>query len=221
MKVLIFDVETTGLLPKIIKTEDIDSYPNIIQLSYILFDTDKNVLLDYFDNYIIQKRHTKIPIEVTRLTGINKEMCLSGVTMITGLEKIYSAMNEAECIVAHNIEFDSRMLFIELMRNKLYIEERMIDGKIFDIIKLIERNNYCTMKNGINICKIVAKSKDGKEYYKWPKLLELYKKLFDKEVDNLHNSLVDTLVCLRCCLKMKYNIYLEDDIFNSLIIKIV
>ena len=221
MKVLIFDVETTGLLPKIIKTEDIDSYPNIIQLSYILFDTDKNVLLDYFDNYIIQKRHTKIPIEVTRLTGINKEMCLGGVTMITGLEKIYSAMNEAECIVAHNIEFDSRMLFIELMRNKLYIEERMIDGKIFDIIKLIERNNYCTMKNGINICKIVAKSKDGKEYYKWPKLLELYKKLFDKEVDNLHNSLVDTLVCLRCCLKMKYNIYLEDDIFNSLIIKIV
>jgi len=221
MKVLIFDVETTGLLPKIIKTEDIDSYPNIIQLSYILFDTDKNVLLDYFDNYIIQKRHTKIPIEVTRLTGINKEMCLSGVTMITGLEKIYSAMNEAECIVAHNIEFDSRMLFIELMRNKPYIEEKMIDGKIFDIIKLIERNNYCTMKNGINICKIVAKSKDGKEYYKWPKLLELYKKLFDKEVDNLHNSLVDTLVCLRCCLKMKYNIYLEDDIFNSLIIKIV
>jgi len=221
MKVLIFDVETTGLLPKIIKTEDIDSYPNIIQLSYILFDTDKNVLLDYFDNYIIQKRHTKIPIEVTRLTGINKEMCLGGVTMITGLEKIYSAMNEAECIVAHNIEFDSRMLFIELMRNKPYIEEKMIDGKIFDIIKLIERNNYCTMKNGINICKIVAKSKDGKEYYKWPKLLELYKKLFDKEVDNLHNSLVDTLVCLRCCLKMKYNIYLEDDIFNSLIIKIV
>ena len=221
MKVLIFDVETTGLLPKIIKTEDIDSYPNIIQLSYILFDTDKNVLLDYFDNYIIQKRHTKIPIEVTRLTGINKEMCLGGVTMITGLEKIYSAMNEAECIVAHNIEFDSRMLFIELMRNKLYIEEKMIDGKIFDIIKLIERNNYCTMKNGINICKIVAKSKDGKEYYKWPKLLELYKKLFDKEVENLHNSLVDTLVCLRCCLKMKYNIYLEDDIFNSLIIKIV
>lgn len=221
MKVLIFDVETTGLLPKIIKTEDIDSYPNIIQLSYILFDTDKNVLLDYFDNYIIQKRHTKIPIEVTRLTGINKEMCLGGVTMITGLEKIYNAMNEAECIVAHNIEFDSRMLFIELMKNKPYIDANMGDGKIFDIIKLIERNNYCTMKNGINICKIIAKSRDGKEYYKWPKLSELYKILFDKEVENLHNSLVDTLVCLRCCLKMKYNINLNDDIFNSLIIKIV
>ena len=88
MKVLIFDVETTGLLPKIIKTEDIESYPYIIQLSFILFDTNKNVLLDYFDNYIIQKRHTKIPKDVTRLTGINKEMCLSGVTIITGLDRI-------------------------------------------------------------------------------------------------------------------------------------
>ena len=221
MKVLIFDVETTGLLPKIIKIEDIDSYPYIIQLSYILFDTDKNVLLDYFDNYIIQKRHTKIPIEVTRLTGINKEMCLGGITMMTGLDKIYNAMKGADCIVAHNIEFDSRMLFIELMRNKGYIDINMSDGRLFDIIKLIERNNYCTMKKGINICKIVAKSKDGKEYYKWPKLSELHKKLFDKDVDNLHNSLVDTLVCLRCCLKMKYNIYLKDDIFNDLIFKIV
>lgn len=221
MKVLIFDVETTGLLPKIINTEEIDSYPYIIQLSYILFDTDKNTLVDYFDNYIIQKRHTKIPNEVTRLTGINKDMCLTGVTMITGLEKIYNAMNESECIVAHNIEFDSRMLFIELMRNKGYIDINMADGRLFNIIKLIERNNYCTMKNGINICKIIAKSKNGKEYYKWPKLSELHKILFGMDVDNLHNSLVDTLVCLRCCLKMKYNIYLEDDIFNNLIIKIV
>lgn len=221
MKILIFDVETTGLLPKIIKTEDIESYPYIIQLSFILFDTNKNVLLDYFDNYIIQKRHTKIPKDVTRLTGINKEMCLSGVTIITGLDRIYNAMKDADCIVAHNIEFDSRMLFIELMRNRSYIDNNIVDGKLFDIITLIEKSNYCTMKNGINICKIVAKSREGKEYYKWPKLSELYKKLFDNEVENLHNSLVDTLVCLRCCLKMKYNINLNDDIFNSLIIKIV
>ena len=215
MKILIFDVETTGLLPKIINIENISEYPYIIQLSYILFDTEGNKIEDYFDNYIILKRQIKIPKEVTRLTGIDKEKSLRGVTMITGLERLYEAMREADSVVAHNIEFDSRMLFIELMRHKEY--GNMIDGRIFDMIRIIEKKNYCTMKNGIEICKIIAKSREGKEYYKWTKLIELHKKLFGEGVENLHDSLVDTIVCLRCCLKMKYNIYMEDDIFKRLI----
>ena len=109
--------------------------------------------------------------------------------MITGLERLYEAMREADSVVAHNIEFDSRMLFIELMRHKEY--GNMIDGRIFDMIRIIEKKNYCTMKNGIEICKIIAKSREGKEYYKWPKLIELYKKLFNSEVENLHNSLIE------------------------------
>ena len=48
MKILVFDVETTGLLPKIIKNEDIDKYPYIIQLSYILFDKDRNKIEEKF-----------------------------------------------------------------------------------------------------------------------------------------------------------------------------
>ena len=53
MKILIFDVETTGLLPKIINMENISEYPYIIQLSYILFDTEGNNIEDYFDNEIL------------------------------------------------------------------------------------------------------------------------------------------------------------------------
>jgi DNA polymerase III epsilon subunit-like protein len=220
MKILIFDVETTGLLPKIINMENISEYPYIIQLSYILFDTEGNNIEDYFDNYIILKRKIKIPKEVTILTGIDKEKSLRGVTMITGLERLYEAMREADSVVAHNIEFDSRMLFIELMRHKEYIEGNMIDRRIFDMIGIIEKRNYCTMKKGIEICKIIAISQKGKEYYKWPKLIELHKKLFGEGVENLHDSLVDTIVCLRCCLKMKYNIHMENDIFKGLIEKL-
>ncbi len=88
MKILIFDVETTGLLPKIIKNEDIDKYPYIIQLSYILFDKDRNKIEEKFDNYIIIKRQIKIPKIVTDITGIRKEDCLNGVTIHTALDKI-------------------------------------------------------------------------------------------------------------------------------------
>ena len=48
----------------------------------------------------------------------------------------------------------------------------------------------------------------GRAEIKWkknPKLSELYEKLFDKKAENLHDSMVDTKICLRCFIKMKYN----------------
>ena len=215
MKVLIFDVETTGLLPKNIKNEEIEKYPYIIQLSYILFEKDINKIVEKFDNYIILKRRIKIPKIVTDLTGITKENCLSGVTIHTVLSNIYNAMEKADVIVAHNIEFDSRMLMVELERNNIMLNAT--NPEVFNIVRNLEKKNYCTMMNGKLVCKIKALTKGGKEYIKWPKLIELYRKLFNGEVDNLHNSLVDALVCLRCYLKMSNNINIEDDDFTKLL----
>ena len=51
---------------------------------------------------------------------------------------------------------------------------------------------------------------------------ELYKHLFEeKEVDNLHNSLVDAMVCLRCYLKMRVDHYMEEEEFNNIIKKLI
>ena len=38
----------------------------------------------------------------------------------------------------------------------------------------------------------------GEEYFKNPKLSELYTFIFKEEPKNLHNSFVDVLLCLRC-----------------------
>ena len=65
------------------------------------------------------------------------------------------------------------------------------------------------MANGKDLCNIVLPSKtEGRPpYKKSPKLIELYKHLFDnKEVNGLHNSMTDVLVCLQCYLKMKHDI---------------
>lgn len=222
MKVLIFDVETTGLLPKIINFKDVDKYPYVIQLSYLLFDVNKYQIIDKFNDYIILNRKIKISNKITKLTGINKEKSLSGVTIQTGLKRITEAIKEADCIVAHNLEFDARMLLVELERNREIlkkVEPEVLDLK--DIIK--EKDYYCTMMNGIEICNIMVKSLDGgREYKKWPKLIELYKHLFEeKEVDNLHNSLVDAMVCLRCYLKMREDHYMEEEEFNNIIKKLI
>lgn len=207
MKVLIFDVETTGLLPKVISREEISKYPNIIQLSFILYDTEKKEIEDSLNEYIILNRKTKIPKIVTDLTGIDKEKSLSGVSIISGLEKFNEAYKKANKIVSHNFEFDSKMIYIEVLRNKSIIER--INEKLLNLLNIrsveFEKEKYCTMKKGRYICKIEAISRDGNEYYKWPKLIELYKELFKEGIENLHDSLVDTVACLRCYLKMTQN----------------
>ena len=54
MKILVFDTETTGLPTErnasIIST---DKWPYIVQISYLIFDTEINMVLDYVDKIIL------------------------------------------------------------------------------------------------------------------------------------------------------------------------
>ncbi len=220
MKVLIFDVETTGLLPKLINPSEVENYPHIIQLSYILYDKEENKIEESFNEYIIIGRKIKIPTIVTKLTGIRKEDCLKGVSIMTGIKKFYNAYKKASFIVAHNLDFDSKMIYIETIRNKEMILS--LDNELLKLSNIMniekEKAKYCTMKNGRGICNILKLSNDGKEYYlKWPKLIELYEKLFGESIENLHDSLVDTVACLRCYLKMSENIELSNETTKNLI----
>jgi len=68
------------------------------------------------------------------------------------------------------------------------------------------KNITCTLKDSINYCNIQSIDKFGKPYLKYPKLIELHEKLFDKSPNNLHNSFNDILVTLRCFMKLKYEV---------------
>jgi hypothetical protein len=57
----------------------------------------------------------------------------------------------------------------------------------------------------------LATDKYGKSYLKYPKLIELHEKLFNVTPNNLHNSLNDILVTLRCYMKLKFNVDLMED----------
>ena len=62
------------------------------------------------------------------------------------------------------------------------------------------------MKESVELCDIKAIDKFGKPYLKFAKLIELHKTLFNSEPNNLHNSLIDILITLRCYMKLKHNI---------------
>ena len=76
------------------------------------------------------------------------------------------------------------------------------------------------MKNTNEFCKLERLSATNKVYYKHPKLSELYEKLFPNEPlpKDLHNSLVDVAMTIRCYLKYIYNFDIKEvnDTFKQL-----
>jgi hypothetical protein len=87
------------------------------------------------------------------------------------------------------------MLEVECIRNK----SRRLSS--------YRKMSFCTMKMGINRCNILKANRfTGKMEQKWPKLIELHKTLFNTEPKNLHNSLIDVIVCFRCFYTLTYDI---------------
>ena len=196
MKVVTFDVETTGLNPKHVSTRDTYRFPYVVQLSWIVFDTGTNTLEAVYDYIIRLPQDMEIPDESTSIHGINTEtMREKGVDIRNILEKFKKDVLSATVIVAHNIAFDKKILEVEFFRNgfkKSWNEMR--------------KKEFCTMKEGENMCNLKMKSfYTGKMISKYPRLSELHQKLFRKTPKNIHNSLIDILMCFRCYYKMYYD----------------
>ena len=220
--VLVFDTETTGFLPKI-TPENINSpeMPRIIQLSYTLFDT-RNYRIKKMGNYYIKlDEGIQIPPFITEITGITQQTCdTRGHDITEALIDFYNTAIQADCIIAHNIAFDIRMIEFEIERNYAKLEHRVpqiisLFNPIFLRVKNID--TFCTMKSSVNICNIIKLDKNNRPYKKYPKLCELYLHLFQSVPNHLHNAVMDVIVCLRCFIKF----YMEKDIhdvkFNRII----
>jgi len=208
----VFDVETTGLLPSKIRGQEIpiESYPYIIQLSCVVYDIFEKRIVKTFDSYVKIPENIEISEKITELTGITRELCNEkGRNIIEVLDRFYELYMLGQVIIAHNIEFDEKMILIELERNRSKVLEKIpycftLFNKIYEKFNGVER--YCTMKNGTALCNILVPSKyeGGVPTKKWPRLNELHEKLFNEVPEGLHNSLVDVHACLRCYLKMRH-----------------
>jgi len=193
MKLLVFDTETTGLPEKGAKINELNRWPYIIQLSYILYDTENNYVLDIRDSIIKLQKNIKIDSVSENIHKISMDISQEkGIDIKNILTSLSSVINNCDIIIGHNINFDKNIVSVELARNNM--------NNIFQ-----NKNFYCTMRGSKNICKIPINI-NGKDMYKYPKLVELYKFYFNHEPENLHNSMYDVLVTLRCFGMLKYNI---------------
>ena len=206
MRTLVFDSETTGLSKtQIISPSTIHLWPHVVQFSYIVFDTESNKIVKIKDSIIKVPDGFTITEENAKIHGITTEISLAkGVDLLPVLEEFFADFDTADHIVGHNVSFDINMIKAELQR----LIMNSSDKKLQDYLTKINTSTkfYCTMQETIELCAIEMKDKYGRPYKKFPKLVELYQKMFGVTPKNLHNSLNDVIVCLRCFIKLKYEI---------------
>jgi DNA polymerase-3 subunit alpha len=179
-KTLVIDTETTGLPPlyygkfldPITHCEKWGNKCRTVQIAWILYDDDDNIVKR--ESHIIKPNGYHIPEESTRIHGISQEKAeKEGIDIGFVLSMLKSDIIIADTIVAHNMEFDYKVILYEWL---------LEDKETIDIWKNTHR--VCTMKDFL-------KDKN----MKWPKLSDLYSSLFNKDLDKAHNALYDASAC--------------------------
>ena len=188
MIVIVFDTETTGL-PQGWNTPptESDKYPHIVQISYMLYDTNLDKTVACEDHIINLSASVDLPIESVRIHGITRaRMKSKGIPIEHALDDFEEALAEADLVVGHNVRFDKNMVLAEAHRC----------GRPLTFAK---KDEYCTMLNGVEECKI---KKEGKSQFKYPNLSELYSHFFGEMPRGVHDSMADVVYTLRCFLAL-------------------
>jgi len=222
---MVFDTETTGLIPKIELTSnweevDISTFPYILQLSFITIDESTHQIQTVYDELIKIPSWFIIDPFVTSIHGITNEIITKkGKDDETEIEFVMLNYLKSKKIIGHNVTFDITMLLVAIIRILQKYKntgdentDKMIKwtGYYENLFVTWKYKHRCTMKPNIKLCNIWVKRKNSEHMFmKFPKLSELHFVLFHSNVKSLHNSLTDVFVCLRCYYFIKYKIDLK------------
>lgn len=186
---LIFDTESTTFPnPNLHSTSA--GQAHVVQLAAILFDKDFNELANL--NSLIKSDGWKISSGAQAVHGISVEQCnAEGRLMDEVMEELFTMRDAAQYRIAHNIQFDDKMMDIEW---DCYIARN--PDKMYRVFQ--EQTPICTMDLTTDICKLpfATKKTFGKKY-KWPKLQEAYKHFFNEDIVGAHDALNDVRACAR------------------------
>lgn len=183
---LVFDTETTGL-PKNYQAplDDFLNWPRLVQIAWNIYDSAGNHWESA--NYIVRPDGFIISAEVAKIHRITQERALrEGRPLREALNAFLKDVAGVHHLVAHNIDFDEKIIGAELLREKMvnpFAQARKID----------------TMKQGAEFCRI----DNGRGGYKWPNLTELYRCLFNDSFPEAHDAVFDVRACADCLFELK------------------
>ena len=190
MPIIVFDTETTNLIPKGSHyTTHFKDYSNIVSLAFMLCDDTGKELERY--NEIVKPDGYEIPEEATKIHGITTKMAIEKGRPIKEVLKYFIlAANKCDKLVGHNIFYDTSIIKASFLR--LGIAPDLINP-VLDKTKSV-----CTMQKSTKFCNL-----PGKYGTKWPKLEELYKILFKEDMENCHDAMTDVKATKECYFELK------------------
>jgi len=185
MTYLIFDTETTGK-PRDYSApvSDSENWPRLVQIAWLQYDSSGKQTGSH--EYIIKPQGFIIPDEVVRIHGIStKRATKEGLPLGTVLNEFSEAVKQSMVLVAHNMEFDEKIVRSEFFR------ENIPDN-------LVQIKKICTMRSSTDFCRL-----PGYYGYKWPTLSDLYAKLFSTDFEGAHNAVADVAACANSFFELK------------------
>lgn len=187
MRYLVFDTETTGLLDKYAPL-DSDLQPDCVELALVMLDDDLEVISEVGTLVIPTKEIAKEAFEKHR---ISHEMCEEyGMSRRLMCAVFQNYAKKADVLVAHNIDFDIRLMLSAFAKEKVTSEA------------VRSKQTYCTKLATTPICKIPSPWKVGE--YKWPTLDEAYRELVDPNgFENAHRAMADVMACVKVLRALK------------------
>ncbi len=181
---LIFDTETTGVpLNYNAPMTNLPNWPRVIQLSFIHFDESGNDIMA-FDALIRPDGWTMPNGQFWIDNGFSQEKSMrDGIPIVDALDKFIDRINNADALIAHNMNFDYNIIGAEMIRANKRANKKL--------------PHICTMLSTVDFCQL-----PGRYGYKWPKLEELHRKLFGTVFDNAHDAASDTSAAKRCFIEL-------------------
>ena len=173
---LIIDTEGTGFPSKDREPRD-PKQARVCQLAAILCDEDGNTRGEF--STIIKPDGWSILPKASEIHGLNDSDCIRwGIDSILAIRAFDMFASKAHTLVAHGMQYDSRMMAIECAAHK----------KLPYLL-----DEVCTMTESINVCQLPKKRGKG---LKSPKLAEALRIVCGREIgENAHDAMVDARAC--------------------------
>lgn len=182
---VVFDTETSGL-PRdwSAPVTDIANWPRLVQIAWLCCDDSGAEVASR--EYTIKPVGFVITRQASDVHGITTKRALAeGVDLQPVLEEFSEAVTAADMVVAHNVDFDTKIVGAELIRAGM---QNVFTGKTL----------RCTMRESTDYCRL-----PGRRGYKWPTLTELHEILFGEDFEGTHGALADARAAMFCFVKLR------------------
>lgn len=196
-KYLIVDTETSSLPFRYdVSFTDLSNWPRIIQLSWELCWENGETIKKICE--LVQPDGWTFPTGKFWIdNGFNEaDSFLLGVPMKDLLIDLAIAMNQADVLIAHNIDFDKPIIEAEMLRYRVFPKEIRRTETREDIKKLFRPEDVKLKKDCTKFLSTpIVKLPGFRGNYAWPKLEVAYEFMMGKPFTDGHDAGEDVQAC--------------------------